>query len=114
MTNKEIIRTVNRDKKDYYFETLNNKQIHEIFVNMQQLLHKDNNKTYTNIDITQRQITCIFNAIRNAISKNFNRALHELLDAIDNYNEQERLLTQNEILIYNKILELFIEMINER
>ncbi len=62
------------------------------------------------IEISSRQGFCARLAFKHIINKNFNSALHELEDCIEDYGKgRTRVVTKNEYILYECLISCFIE-----
>ena len=98
------------DEYAYAESGFTNKQIYDALKRCDSLLYiplkKDSCPDYA-YDFSLRQIMCAESTVELIARRNFNAALHELEDSIDNLN-RNRVLTANEIVLYRILISGFI------
>lgn len=62
---------------------------------------------YADLTLSERQQCCFSNAIKNLFEHNNVQALHETYDIISNYNTSIALLTYNEYILLNEIINVY-------
>lgn len=62
---------------------------------------------YADLTLSERQKTCFSNAIIELFEHNSVQALHETYDIISNYNTDIALLTYNEYIIINQVINVY-------